>query len=55
MSRVLPLTVFLSGLLTLPSIAHEGVIGTWKLLSYEVEVQANGQKAPVMEKSPPIT
>jgi len=28
------------------------VVGTWKLVSYEVEVQATGQKAPVMGEKP---
>lgn len=28
------------------------VVGTWKLVSYEVEVQATGQKLPVMGEKP---
>ncbi len=28
------------------------IIGTWKLVSYEVEVQATGQKGPVMGEKP---
>ena len=37
-----------------PSFGEEGnkVVGTWKLVSYEVEVQATGQKGPVMGEKP---
>jgi hypothetical protein len=28
------------------------IVGTWKLVSYEVEVQATGQKSPVMGEEP---
>lgn len=28
------------------------MVGTWKLVSYEVEVQATGQKGPVMGEKP---
>jgi hypothetical protein len=31
---------------------RDKVLGTWKLISYEVEVQATGQKGPVMGQSP---
>jgi hypothetical protein len=36
------------------SFADDGdkVVGTWKLVSYEVEVQATGQKGPVMGEKP---
>jgi hypothetical protein len=41
-------------LLVQPSVADERskVVGLWKLLSYEVEVQATGQKEPVMGQHP---
>jgi len=35
-----------------PLFADEKVLGTWKLVSYEVEVQATGEKAPVMGHNP---
>lgn len=37
-----------------PSFAddREKVIGIWKLVSQEIEIQASGQKEPVMERSP---
>jgi hypothetical protein len=37
-----------------PSVGADagGPVGIWKLVSYEVEVQANGQKEPVMGNSP---
>jgi hypothetical protein len=37
-----------------PSFAddHTKVVGLWKLVSYEVEVQATGEKAPVMGQHP---
>jgi Lipocalin-like domain len=28
------------------------VVGTWRLVSYEVEIQASGQKEPVMGEKP---
>lgn len=31
---------------------RDKVVGTWKLVSYEVEVQATGQKIPVMGEKP---
>jgi hypothetical protein len=36
------------------SFAGDGdkVVGTWRLVSYEVEVQASGQKGPVMGEKP---
>jgi hypothetical protein len=41
-------------LLTQPAFAAENdkIIGTWKLISYEAEVQAPGQKEPVMGVHP---
>ncbi len=37
-----------------PSFADDRskVVGLWKLVSYEVEIQATGQKAPVMGQNP---
>ena len=37
-----------------PSVAddRDRLLGIWKLISYEVEVQATGQKAPVMGQNP---
>lgn len=37
-----------------PSLADDrtGIVGLWKLVSYEVEIQATGQKEPVMGKNP---
>src|SRR6266487_3686724 len=37
-----------------PSFADDRskVVGLWKLASYEVEIQATGQKAPVMGQNP---
>ena len=29
---------------------RDQIVGIWKLVSYEVEIQATGQKSPVMEK-----
>ena len=31
---------------------RDKVVGTWKLVSYEIEVQATGQKWPVMGEKP---
>ena len=41
-------------LLAQPSFAddRDPLLGIWKLISYEVEVQATGQKAPVMGQNP---
>jgi hypothetical protein len=54
MSRILILAGFLAGIVMQPSFGQDSskVIGTWKLLSYEVEVQATGQKLPVMGDKP---
>jgi hypothetical protein len=37
-----------------PSFADDGskVVGLWKLVSYQIEVQATGEKAPVMGQKP---
>ena len=46
--------VLVACLIAQPLVAdqHHKVLGTWKLLSYEVEVQATGEKAPVMGQNP---
>ncbi len=46
--------VFAACLIAQPGFAddRDKVVGTWKLVSYEVEVQATGQKAPVMGEKP---
>ena len=45
---------FAACLIAQPSVggANEKVVGAWKLLSMEVEVQANGLKEPVMGANP---
>jgi hypothetical protein len=54
MSRFMLFVTFLACLVAQPSFGDEGnkVVGTWKLVSYEVEVQATGQKGPVMGEKP---
>ena len=46
--------LFMACLVAQPSFADDSsrVLGIWKLVSYEVEVQATGQKAPVMGEKP---
>jgi hypothetical protein len=46
--------VFAACLIAQPSLAGDAdkVAGIWKLVSYEVEVQATGQKGPVMGEKP---
>jgi hypothetical protein len=48
--------VAVAGLLiaTHPVVAAEGpaVVGIWKLVSYDIEIQATGQKEPVFGKTP---
>ena len=53
MCRLLGFALML-GLVAQPSFADEGtkVVGLWKLVSYDVEVQATGEKAPVMGQHP---
>lgn len=53
MSRLMGL-VFVACLVAQPSFGddRDKVLGIWKLISYEVEVQATGQKAPVMGQNP---
>ncbi len=37
-----------------PSLGGDqgSVVGTWKLVSYEVEAQASGERGPVMGQNP---
>lgn len=53
MSRLIGFA-FAACLIAQASLAGDGdkVVGTWKLVSYEVEVQATGQKGPVMGEKP---
>ena len=53
MSRLIGF-VFAACLIAQASYADDRnkVVGTWKLVSYEVEVQATGQKGPVMGEKP---
>jgi hypothetical protein len=53
MSRLLGFA-FAACLVAQSSFAADGdkVVGTWKLVSYEVEAQATGQKGPVMGDKP---
>jgi hypothetical protein len=46
--------VFAAWLVAQPSFAanNDKIVGTWKLVSYEVEVQTTGQKGPVMGDHP---
>ena len=48
------LAIFFAGILTQPSFGEEdgGIVGTWRLLSYVVEVQATGEKLPAMGDKP---
>jgi hypothetical protein len=34
------------------AVEREQVIGIWRLVSQEIEIQATGQKEPVMGRSP---
>ena len=54
MSRFMSSFVALACVVATPSLAEDSnkVIGTWKLVSYEVEIQATGQKGPVMGDKP---
>lgn len=54
MFRFLSVVAFLACLVAHPSFAEDAgtVVGTWKLVSYEVELQATGQKVPVMGEKP---
>jgi Lipocalin-like domain len=46
--------VFVACIIARASFAgdRDKIVGTWKLVSYEVEVQASGQKSPVMGEEP---
>ncbi len=52
--RSLVLAVFLASILPQSSFGEEetAIVGTWKLLSYVVEVQATGEKLPAMGEKP---
>ncbi len=54
MYRSLAFFVLLNCLSAGPSLADEGnkILGTWKLVSYEVEAQETGQKVPAMGENP---
>jgi hypothetical protein len=54
MYRCLAFFIFLICLTAGPSLGDEGnkLLGTWKLVSYEVEVQETGQKVPAMGEKP---
>ena len=54
MSRFMSSFVALACVAATPSLAEDSnkVIGTWKLVSYEVEIQATGQRSPVMGDRP---
>ena len=46
--------VFVACIIARASFAgdRDKIVGTWKLVSYEVEVQASGQKSPAMGEEP---
>ncbi len=48
------LAIFLAGIQTQPSRGEDerGIVGTWRLLSYVVEVQATGEQLPAMGEEP---
>lgn len=50
----LVLAIFLAAILTRSGFGaeHSRVVGTWSLRSYVVEVQATGEKLPVMGETP---
>jgi hypothetical protein len=52
--RCIASAILLAGILTQSSFGEEdrGIVGTWRLLSYVVEVQATGEKLPVMGEKP---
>ena len=54
MSKLTSLFVALACVVATSSFAEDGktVVGTWKLVSYEVETQATGHKGPVMGDKP---
>ena len=43
---------FMACLAVQQSSADENIVGTWKLVSYVVEVQSTGEKMPVMGQKP---
>jgi hypothetical protein len=54
MSKLISSFVALAYVVATPSFAEDGnkLVGTWKLVSYEVETQATGQKGPAMGDKP---
>jgi Lipocalin-like domain len=52
--RSAALAIFIAGILTQPGFGKEEsrIVGTWRLLSYVVEVQATGEKLPAMGEKP---
>jgi hypothetical protein len=52
--RSVVFAIFLACILTQSSFGEEDsrIVGTWRLLSYVVEVQATGEKLPVMGEKP---
>jgi hypothetical protein len=46
--------VFVACLIAQASFAgdRDNVVGTWKLVSYEIEVQATGQRSPAIGEKP---
>ena len=54
MSRLIGF-VFVACIIAKASFAGDGdkIVGTWKLVSYEIEIQATGQRSPVMGEKPP--
>ncbi|MDE2379808.1 lipocalin-like domain-containing protein [Bradyrhizobium sp.] len=54
MGLSLVLAIFLAGISTRSSFGEDDgrIVGTWRLLSYVVEVQATGEKLPVMGEKP---
>lgn len=52
--RYAPVLIFSFCLLAKPSLGEEAssIVGTWRLVSYVVEVQTTGQKLPVMGEKP---
>ena len=53
MSRLIAFA-FAASMAAQPAFADDGgrVVGTWKLMSYEIEVQATGAREPVMGREP---
>jgi hypothetical protein len=54
MQKALASLALVAGLMAGPAFAEDAksLLGTWRLLSYEVEAQASGEKIPVMGARP---